>query len=144
MLTMPRRIQRNPKIDPPFLLTVSTSDSAFDADALATALHDVWVSFDLVRTDERNAIIGGWFDVRRYRFGFELTVSHAAIVSISDPDEMSGFQVSDCQVVDRTLLIIGSGPPGTIELATSAQSTLQLRWEDTPTMVRTLRRWLPT
>jgi hypothetical protein len=121
--------------------TVTTKVSPHD---LADILHDAWISFDTIQNVGDGVVIGGQTDQGWSAFRFALHISEASITSTTDPDEMGGFQLSDCSHTEGRLLIWGDGPPGSVEVRVTGTSTYEVDRETQRFMKkRFLGRWKP-
>jgi hypothetical protein len=108
---------------------------------LADELHDYWISFAEIDSTTNSVVIGGWFDHGRERFRFKLNVTSATLGGTDDPDDLGGFQVSDCRLQNKKLLIWGDGPPGSVEILVTPESTVELARDQSRWMVRRFFRW---
>jgi hypothetical protein len=113
-------------------------------DDLADVLHDAWISVDTSREFVNSVVVEGWLDEGRSAFRFELCVTAAQMIRTTDPDAIGGFQLSDCRLAGARLLIWGEGPPGSVEIGVTPESTYQISRDSIRFMVKRFGRWKPT
>ncbi len=107
--------------------------------AIATGLHDAWISFDTLRNDGTLTRFAGHLDVRRERFRYDATVAVSDGFELEDGAGIGGTTISSARFVDGAILLVGNFPSYLCVLA--GEDRVRVRVEARPFAVRRRFRW---